>query len=422
MPGPCEAIPVPGGIAACKGAGKAISAGAGAAGGSFLQQAADALAKGFAKVVAEITTWWTNVPTPTLSQTSGPVADLRTHLAWIVAAVGVGSLMIAMGRLAVSPDVRAGREAAWGLTRLVLVSATAVPAVGLLTTAGDRFSQWIIDQAAGGDMGRALAQLTALTPLRALGTMVLLIVALVGLLAGVVQLGLMGVRAALLVVLAGTIPIAAAASTTERGRQALDRMLTWLLAFAVYKPVAAVIYAAAFWVVGSGKGQTGAITAMAGLAMLVLAIIALPAFMKLIAPGVERVTGSASSGGSGAIAGAAGAALGSGAVSSGGSSGGGLRGQPPAGGGGGSGPGLVDPPGAGASGGGSSGAAQPAGPGSSGGSRTASSGSRAGSAAAGAAGAAAAGASTAKEIGQRTTRGVRRQVEDSAGDGPEGAR
>lgn len=426
MPDPCD---IPGVGAACDAAGGAAGNVAAAAAGNALQQAADAFAEGFANVVSTITTWWVNTPTPTLSQSAGPVGELRGHLAWIVAAVGVASLMIAMGRLAVSSDVRAGREAASGLLRLVLVSSAAVPALGLLTAAGDQFSKWIINRAADGDVGAALTQLTALSPIRNLGTGVLLVVGLLGLISGLAQLALMGIRVALLVVLAGTIPIAAAASTTERGRSALDRMLTWMLAFALYKPVAAIIYATAFWVIGSAGDQPGAgpIMALAGLGMLAVAIIALPAFMKLVAPAVSHVTGSAGSG-AGVIAGAASAAtLATGATRSAGSAGPTSGTRPPSGGS--PGPGLVGPSGSqgpqgpsGTPGAGSTApapattpAGAPAGGSSSSGS-TAEDSSRA-VAPGPAAGATAAGAQGATQAGSAAVRGARRAGEDSAGEG-----
>lgn len=430
MPDPCD---IPGVSPMCDAAGDAAGNVASAAAGNALQQAADAFAEGFANVVSTITTWWVNTPTPTLSQSAGPVGELRGHLAWIVAAVGVASLMIAMGRLAVSSDARAGREAASGLLRLVLVSGAAVPALGLLTAAGDAFSKWIINRAADGDVGVALTQLTALSPIRNLGTGVLLVVGLLGLVSGLAQLALMGIRVALLVVLAGTIPIAAAASTTERGRAALDRMLTWMLAFALYKPVAAIIYATAFWVIGSASGQPGAgsIMALAGLGMLAVAIIALPAFMKLVAPAVSQVTGSAGSG-AGVIAGGAGAAsLATGATRSASSAGASPGNRPPSGGS--SGPGLVGPPGSQGPPGSSgtpgaraapspatppAGAAASTGGGSSTGSAAGDAG-KTGSAgsAPGPTGATAGGVTATTQAGSAAIRGARRASEDSAGEG-----
>lgn len=277
---------------------------AGAVAGSFLDQAAKAFADSFGKVVKIVTTGWVNVPTPSLDQNSGPVGDVRAHLAWIVGLVGVFGLLVAMGKLAVDGDAKHAKEAAKGLVRLVAVTGALVPAVALLTAGGDSFSVWIIDRAAGGDVGGTLAKFAALSQIGGLGSAVLLLVGILGVLSGIAQLALMGVRIALLVVLAGTIPVAAAASTTERGRHSLDKMLSWFLAFALYKPVAAIVYAAAFWTIGDGQNV---LTQLAGVAMLMVAILALPAFMKLIAPAVSTLTSSAGSG-AGVLAGVAGAA------------------------------------------------------------------------------------------------------------------
>ena len=74
-----------------------------------------------------------------------------------------------------------------------------------------------------------------------------------------------------------------------------DKYLSWLLAFILYKPAAATVYAAAFWLIGEGKDLMSIFTGMVAFCM---AVVALPALMRLITPAVSAVT----SGGSGMAA------------------------------------------------------------------------------------------------------------------------
>ena len=49
----------------------------------------------------------------------------------------------------------------------------------------------------------------------------------------------------MLILLLGVLPIAAAATNTEMGRGWFKQIIAWLLAFILYKPVAAIVYATA---------------------------------------------------------------------------------------------------------------------------------------------------------------------------------
>lgn len=59
----------------------------------------------------------------------------------------------------------------------------------------------------------------------------------------------------MIIILAGVLPLTAAGSTTEAGKATFYKTTAWLLAFVLYKPVAAIIYAAAFFT--GGQGDTG---------------------------------------------------------------------------------------------------------------------------------------------------------------------
>ncbi|MFB9957169.1 hypothetical protein [Cellulomonas denverensis] len=74
----------------------------------------------------------------------------------------------------------------------------------------------------------------------------LLLLSVVAIFASAVQIVLMVVRSALMVVFAGLLPTAAAGSSTRTGRDWLNKLLSWMFGWMLYKPIAAFIYAAAF--------------------------------------------------------------------------------------------------------------------------------------------------------------------------------
>lgn len=96
-------------------------------------------------------------------------------------------------------------------------------------------------------------------------------------------------RAGLLPILVGVAPVWAAMSWMETGRQAFGKVMGWLFAFLLYKPVAALVMAtgcAIMTTAGAGD-DSQAITLMLTISVIVL----LPAMIKLIVPAIEGSVG-----------------------------------------------------------------------------------------------------------------------------------
>ncbi len=351
-----------------------------AAGGVF-DAAVDKIADGFATAIQLVVTFWTGVTVPGLDTSEGPVAELRANTAWLSAFIAVLSILICAGRMAMTRSSRPAAEAFKGLLILVIVSGAGVAAVNALVVFGDGYSAWVLDRSTDGQLGERLAVLGAVGNTAGLGPGLILIVALLGSLASIAQMGLMLVRVGVVTIFAGLLPLAGAGTSTQTGMDYFKRMTSWLLAFVLYKPAAATVYASAFLMIGDGKDAT---SVLAGLFMLVLSIVALPAMLRLITPMVGAAVAAGAGAGGGMAA--AGMVMATGARMS--SSSGGARGAGPAGGGGQK-PGLL-PGGATGSPSGAGGGPRPTGGGSTGASSAGAAG--AGAAGAGAAGAGAAGA------------------------------
>jgi len=125
---------------------------------------------------------------------------------------------------------------------VVVASSVAVPAVVSAGQGADGYSSWLVDQAANGDVVGAVLKLMAFDQI--IGSGFTFILALMALGASIVQAFLI-IRDALLIVLIGGLPLAAAASISPSGRQTWHKMIGWLIAFILFKPVAAMCYAGA---------------------------------------------------------------------------------------------------------------------------------------------------------------------------------
>jgi len=267
-----------------------------------LDSIAKELAAGFAEAAKLSLASWTSVGLPDLT---GPTARMHTYLAWVTGALAVLSLLFAGGRMMLERKSSGAVTASRTIVNLLAATFLAVPLVMLLGQAGDQFSAWLLDQSAGQNLGDRLVRLAG--SMNGLGIGLELIVAVLGTLAALAQLVLMVVRVGMLVLLTGVLPTVAASSGTRAGQQSFQKLTAWLLAALLYKPVAALIYATAFVLLGDGTGPQ---QILAGLAVASLALVALPALMRLMVPAVAAAT---SQGGGGAALLAAGAAAPTGA-------------------------------------------------------------------------------------------------------------
>lgn len=392
------------------------------------------------------------IPTTAPAGSSTTVGFLQSSTWYIVLTMAVASVIIAGIRMAWTQRGEPVRDLLKSLLTLVMVSTIGLTVIQLAVSAGDAFSVGVLNAATNCSVatdtgtsscfGTSVAGMIALTSTSPIGTIGVLILALIAILMTFVQVALMIVRSAMLVVLAGVLPLTASFTNTPTGNQWFRKSLGWLIAFILYKPAAALIYAAAFKLVGTdlfAKDDGGIWSIMTGMALMIMALIALPALMRFIAPMVSAAGGGAA--GAAIVGGMA--ALGGQAASGALQKVGSASGRSATAGGGGDAPSGSSSTSTGARAAGGSGAskgsprgatgagAQTAGAGaaSGAGGGAAASGASAGGAGAAAGGAAAAGPAAIAVIGaQKVAEGAKKAsdatksaVEDSAGEGPSGS-
>lgn len=294
-------------------AGDLVTDVAGGVAGSAIDALADAVTEAVGKAVASVGTLWIRVGTPNLATADGgttpsdSVGFLQDSLWWYMAAAAVVAVIIAGAKMAWEGRAEPGRELLKSLMTLVVVAGAGLTAVSLAVAAADSFAKWIIDSSLEGtDFGTNITALLGLSALTGLGAIIVIVLGLAAFVASLVQIALMVVRGGMLVILTGILPLSASATNTEWGRSWFRKCIAWLVAFILYKPAAAIVYATAFRLAGSDVfGGDELMSAISGLVLMVLALLALPALMRFVTPMVGAMASGGAAGGAvaaGAIA------------------------------------------------------------------------------------------------------------------------
>jgi hypothetical protein len=284
---------------------------------------ANKLVEAVADATVSLATFWMDTPGPELGQMAGgpsgggsfqpspTVAFIEGSVQWLLLFVAVLSVLLGAGRMAWERRAAPGRDLVASMLRLILVNGAGLAAVAAALRAANEFSAWIIGQATT-DFGASLVRLLALedADLSVMAVMLVILVAICALIASILQIALLIARNGFVIVLAGTWALSASATNTEQGRATYQKHTSWLIAFILYEPTAAIIYAAAFQLIdnaavsGDPVGQ-----AITGGTLMILALVALPALMRLVAPMVSAVAGGGGGGAGAAAAVAGGAAV-----------------------------------------------------------------------------------------------------------------
>ena len=313
--------------------------------GEAIKDLADSVISGFVQsllegavtFVAQVSTFWMD-PSPDVNNAA--VASLRDDLSWYVAGFAILGFLVGLIKLVMSQDVKNSLIGlATPIVNMILAATAYGAGIGLLLTASDEFSKWIVERSTGGDVDLTQMLTTSAVLVTSLGTAFLLFILLF--LGAIMNLLFMYFRDVMFLILAAFIVVLAAASGSEQGRQAWRKANGWLIALLLYKPVAAGIYSLGFRILVSGsapEGEEATVpeamhSTLIALLILLLAALALPALVKFIVPaagvgagafsggaalgaGVTIAAGAAvlaGAGGATAAAGGAGAAMGGGA-------------------------------------------------------------------------------------------------------------
>lgn len=258
------------------------------------------MARAFADVLQATMTWWLGPSgvalKPLLNTLSDPTgrnpAGLMTWLAGVVAVmalIGAGINLMLRRRMDDAVDVGIG------LFKLALVYTAGWTVLLGLWNVSDELTNSIL-----GDRG--IAQLSgpftaSMTVGIAAAPGLMIVLGLLGALLGLFLFFAMLFRVAAIVILAIALPLAAAGSLgTGATKEWLPKVTGWLLAFIMFRPVAALIYAVGLEIMTRSDGNDPVMGMLIGVAIMLTALVSLGALMKLL----SWTTGAAMSGGGGA--------------------------------------------------------------------------------------------------------------------------
>ena len=274
------------GIVGCEGAKAVVGAGAKAVASNGFQQAAETIFSSYDDIIKQFLTSWVgsdflvsldNKATAWFQDTSLPITILLLTVGLIVAGI----------RTMYSQRGEEFGEAMRNLARVVAVTSFGTVLIQILVWGGDAYAEWILKvSGTSATAGYVDAGFAASSPGLAL------LFGLVGVLAVGIQWVIMFVRQAMLLLLNAFWPMSASYAMLRQGQQAFEKVTAWIIAFIIYSPLAASNYAFA-WRLKSGQDGAGGV--IYGLMLIILAVVALPAIMRLITP-VAAALGNASGG------------------------------------------------------------------------------------------------------------------------------
>ncbi|QIS08797.1 hypothetical protein [Nocardia arthritidis] len=252
----------------------------------------DSMLGGFGRMLEWSLAWWIKLPSTDLTQMSA-LATVREYTTGLQVLLMTGTVMLTAGRLAMAHRGALAGEVQESFTtfaRAVFASWMFAAVITMATRSGDAFSEWVISDVTHDDATGTLSRMADFSHLvgkESIGLAGMFILGLIGFVGALLQLVLLVIRQALLIVVVAVIPIAAAAAGSGPGSQAYKRLVSWSIAFALFKPVGAIVYVVAFEAAGSpsADGQER----LLGLILLALVALVLPALMRMVAPVVSTM-------------------------------------------------------------------------------------------------------------------------------------
>lgn len=266
------------------------------------------LLKEAAKVIVELGAWWVYVPTPALNSEARTdvVSWVWSHTLYVQMVLVCGALMVAGAKLAWENSRGTAYAAHLGkdLIVLTIISVCGVFFIRLGAKFSDSYAQWIVQES--GDISNGVNDQTVKTisdNISSSGLVMGAILAIIVIVFGAIQNALMSLRGVALIILAACLPISASLVGTKMGNEWLSRNLRWILAFLLYKPVAATIYALSMQLIVSDHGSFTANKEglYLGIGFLIAGALSLPALMKMVSPPVSAAMGASSGGAFGGV-------------------------------------------------------------------------------------------------------------------------
>ncbi|MGX1762837.1 hypothetical protein ACWIG5_39105, partial [Streptomyces lydicus] len=282
---------------------------------STFGKAVESLLKGLGEALILAMTFWLKLPSSTMLDSQSLFSTVRDYLYQPQIYLLMASMIACGVRLALAKRAARAEEAEETfrvLGRSVVMAGGLSIVLAAATTASDQFAIWVVNDASDGNASGVMQTLVTTTAFQAFSPGLILILSVGGMIGALAQLVFAVIRQGLLIIVVGLLPLAASMSGFDMGRGFYKRLLTWTIAFLLWKPFAAIVYMIAFVTakeVAINPDQitdaTAAQKLLVGVVLLCCVGLLLPVVMRLASP----IAGAASRGGSGFGAMAVGGAL-----------------------------------------------------------------------------------------------------------------
>ncbi|WP_133783590.1 hypothetical protein [Kribbella sp. VKM Ac-2571] len=266
----------------------------------------------FSTILNSLATFWVKPKTPVALATSSAdgqtwtesktVAFVHEKTLGLTLTIFALAIVIAGMRMAWEQRAKPLQDLLKAMLTFVVVCGAGTAAVQLLIAWSDEFALSVVQDAIGGHSFMDAMKNVVSGPSDTGGgygnvvksVLMLVLLGQLSAWASLIQIVLMLIRSAMLVLLGSTLPLAAAATNTEVGKAWFKKYCAWTLGFIAYKPAAALIYAAAIKLKQEkmfAQGSSGLLPSLTGVMMMMLAIFALPALLRLAVPLTAAVGG-----------------------------------------------------------------------------------------------------------------------------------
>ncbi|SPT55859.1 hypothetical protein [Schaalia odontolytica] len=271
--------------------------------------------KSLGEIILNLGTWWVKAPVPSLFVTTSPAYRLQDYLRFLLAAVMIASLIVAGIRVVIDGRGESLRHVAQSLVTVVVISGAGLTLASALISIFDETAVWLLDtvteESAETFGKRIIPALWESTRIPG-GTVSVLLLALAGILANVIQMAMIWIRSILLMVIMGLAPIIASTIGTSWGRAWAGKILGFFSGLVLYKLAVSVIYATTILFLTSENGLEGFVSFLVGVMLMVFAAVCPFALVGLLMPTGAMIASSMGGGGGAVAAGAA--SIASGAV------------------------------------------------------------------------------------------------------------
>ncbi|MEU1754077.1 hypothetical protein ABZ436_15615 [Micromonospora matsumotoense] len=291
--------------------------------GTLVRMIANLMLAAAISIFAELSA---SVPTLGTTTEGGPddvPSLISDQIEWVVTYLAIGSVLFAGARMAMERKGTAGRTALQGFLRVILVAGAGSWVVGRAASLSDGFSDHLLKSAAM----EVIMGVPCVDNGSTIESFLLLVLAFLLLIAAIVHVLMLYLRLGVMTIMLGTLPLAAAASMTNWGAGWWRKHIGWTVAWLLYKPaVGLIMFSGAEMLAVGSRTQNSSHIRIAGIGVLLLSAVALPALLKIVVPataalGTGDPTGTAVSAAGGMVASGAKRVAGS-ALSQGGGGGG----------------------------------------------------------------------------------------------------